>query len=550
MARHGATHQRKIENSTLIRAAAKGKPLPGGFNSDYVLGNARQTAQTHPIWFGEQILQLRTLDGEQTLDENPALSWALDAWQIELAEACADVVRFRKGEPTVVNHDGRNFITVRSMHGPGKTFASAFIVHWFGFSFNQPLIVMTAPKLAQVKTQLISDFERIRQRACPGYKDLMRVDATKICWADDPSWVALAETARQPENLQGKHRPCTLVVVDEASGVPESLWPVIFSALSTGETLILLIIGNPTRLTGTFADSHLKPSIADQYYALHVTLDKTKRVSRDWIAKMGRQYGEQSPVYKVRCLGEFADSYSNQLVPLQWVVDALNRETDPDGSVPTKRISIDVADGGECETIITLATRYQSFMRIEKQFAYSYPPALSPIMAGDEAMRLFQDFHMSEANGDDIVVDSIGVGAGTAGHLIQNGMPVIVYRGGGDSDNKKLWRNRRVQSYLSLRNALRDGRVEFADGFTPDSDPNAVDDMQAQLCSIRTKPGTERVEDLVTKKDLQAEGLKSPDRADSLAMLFATSVPHLARNLKAEPRISTVESTLLEGLHS
>lgn len=535
----------RIENSSIVRQAARGRQNLS--HPSYIFGKARQQAQINPIWFAEQILQMRTLDGEATLDEDPALSWALDAWQVELLEACADVVRAKRKLPTIHNHRGSNFITVRSMHGPGKTLTASVVVHWFGFAFHQPLIVMTAPKLAQVKTQLISDFDRVRNRAVPGYRDLMQVDATKITWANDPSWVALAETARQPENLQGKHRPATLVVVDEASGVPESLWPVIFAALSTGDILILLIIGNPTRLTGTFADSHLKPSVADQYYRMHVTLDKTKRVSRAWVDKMGRQYGTNSPVYRVRCLGEFADSYENQLVALQWIVDALNRELLPDGSVPRRRIAIDVADGGECETVITMATHYASFVRIDKQFSYSFPPAQSPIMAGEEALRLWDVYHYSEASGDDIVVDSIGVGAGTAGHLITAGKPVVVYRGGAVSDNSKLWRNRRVQSYLSCRNALRDGTVMFADDcFESDE---AIDNLQAQLCSIRTKPGTERVEDLVTKQDLIRQGLKSPDQADSLAMQWATSAPTLI-NVSEARTTNAVESTLLDGLMS
>jgi len=548
MARAGVATRRKVENSALVRSAARGKLPGGGHDLSFVLGHSRLEAQTRPIWFAEQILNLRTLEGEETLEESPASSWALDLWQKELFEACADVARHKIGLPTVVNHDGRNLITVRSMHGPGKTFTAAGVIHWFGFSFHQPLIVMTAPKLQQVKTQLISDFERIRQRAVLGYKDLMQVDATKITWANDPSWVALAETARQPENLQGKHRPHICVVVDEASGVPESLWPVIFAALSSGEIALLLMIGNPTRLTGTFANSHLKPSIKDQYYQLHVSLDKTKRVLRSWVDKMARQYGENSPVYKVRCLGEFADSYENQLIALQWIVDALERELHADGSVPRKRISIDVADGGECETIITLATHYQTFVRIDKQLAYSFPPAVSPIMAAEEAARLWELLEYSAARGDDLVVDSIGVGAGTAGHLMSLGLPVITHRGGAPSDNPKLWRNRRVQSYLSMRNALRDGRVFFADDCFVDT--QAIDDLQAQLCSVRSKPGTERVEDLVTKHDLIREGIKSPDRADSLAMQYATSIPRVAYRGAVPSQLVVVESNILEGMMS
>ncbi len=53
------------------------------------------------------------------------------------------------------------------------------------------------------------------------------------------------------------------------------------------------------------------------------------------------------------------------------------------------------------------------------------------------------------------------------------------------------------------------------------------EDFMAQLCSIRRKAGTERVEDLETKAELLKRIAKSPDMADSWAMLFATQRPTL-----------------------
>ena len=143
--------------------------------------------------------------------------------------------------------------------------------------------------------------------------------------------------------------------------------------------------------------------------------------------------------------------------------------------------------------------------------------------------------------GDDVVVDSIGVGAGTAGHLMQKGLPVIAYRGGNSSDNPGMWRNRRVQSFLVLRNQLRDGKIVFSDDFF--AHPGEIDDFHAQLCSIKSKPGVERMEDLVTKQEMIRLGIKSPDRADSLAMQFATRAPSFAESVPTE-RMIVVASDL------
>ena len=72
-------------------------------------------------------------------------------------------------------------------------------------------------------------------------------------------WGAFARTARQdaPESLQGFHGDHLLFVIDEASGVPEEVFEAAEGALS-GPANRLLMLGNPTRNSGTFHASHHK----------------------------------------------------------------------------------------------------------------------------------------------------------------------------------------------------------------------------------------------------------------------------------------------------
>lgn len=489
----------------------------------------RKRARHDPVWFAREILRLKTLDGEKTLDEDPELSWEMDEWQVELLEAAGDVVRKKEGVPTIVNHEGLNMITVRSMHGPGKTFGVACLLHWFGFCFRG-VMPCTAPKLKQVKTRLWKEFRRVRSRALPGYSTLMKVDAEQITWAgSDPKepWDmdhrAFGETAAAPENLAGLHDRYMLFVVDEASGVNENLWPAVFGAMSAGYLVILVLISNPTRREGTFADSHLKAAVRKNYHRIHISLDKTKRVKRSWVKQMEDQYGKKSPVVRIRCYGEFADADPNQLISLAWLEDAGNRERAPDGSFPRLRVSVDVADGGEAMTVVTVCRHYSSFSEFVQRRRYSFPQAVSSIRAADVAEETFIEFGgRKEDSEDDLVVDELGVGAGTAGTLIDREYPVVTYRGGERSDDTKKWRNRRTQSYLCARDDLRDGKVVILDGFCEEVE---WDDFVAQMCSVRTKPGDERVEDLETKEHMMARGVKSPDDADSWAMQYATQEP-------------------------
>jgi hypothetical protein len=249
-------------------------------------------------------------------------------------------------------------------------------------------------------------------------------------------------------------------------------------------------------------------------------------------------------VVRIRVYGEFADSDEGQLVPLAWIAKAREREWDHiigDGSLPKVRISADIADGGEDKTVLTVGKHYQSAKVMLFQKEYSFPSAVAPIRAADEIERLWKRYNCSNENGDDCVVDSLGVGAGCAGSLIDRGYPVITYKGGESSDDSSQWRNRRVQSYIALRNDFRDGRIVLPD-FMVESDEWA--DVEAQICSIRARPGNDRNEDLITKDQMKTEGMKSPDRADSLAMQYATQSPRLSLEPPAPSEMLAVHSNL------
>lgn len=505
------------------------------------LVRARARALTDPVWFAQEILQLKALPGEATLKTDPQNSWEMDLWQIELLESVGDVIRKQKGLPRRVNMEGLPWITVRAMHGPGKTFGMATLMHWFGFCFDSK-IPCTAPKLQQLKTRLWPEFRKIRNRAISGYRNLMEVTGGSVHWIDrdgkysEGPW-AFMETASTPENLSGLHYRYIMVLVDEATGVPESLWPVIESAVSTGAIAILVIISNPSRITGTFADSHLKPRVSKNYYKIHIKLTDTSRVPKSWVQKMIDKYGKNSPVVRVRCMGEFAEEDENQLISMEWIEYARNREFEEDGSFPRRRLAVDAADGGSAFSVITYGERYDSFSHMIKQKQYSFESGKSIDLLEDEIERWWIDFKFDARNGDDIVVDSLGVGAGLCSGLLKKGYPVVRYVGGERADNK-LYRDRRSQSSIALRDEYRMGRIIVADNFVEDDE---WDDWIGQLTSLRRKVGNsaERVEDITTKKELKDQhGPESNfDRVDSEIMFHANVLPMTAAGVSSVSEI-------------
>ena len=125
-----------------------------------------------------------------------------------------------------------------------------------------------------------------------------------------------------------------------------------------------------------------------------------------------------------------------------------------------------------------------------------------------------------------MVVDAMGAGAGTAGWLLDQGLPVVLYKGGESSDDPTKWRCRRVQSYLVLRDRLREHAVVIDPEFSDD-----WDEYLAQMISVKMRPGSERVEDLDTREQMKARGIKSPDMADASAMVFATQRPRIGKRM-------------------
>lgn len=495
-----------------------------------------------PVWFCEEILQHKQLPGELTLDEAPHKSWELDQFSKDVLEAVCDVWRKKRGIPTRINHQGVNQITVRSPHGSGKTHTAALVAHWFNTAFPGR-IVCTAPKLEQLRSRVWGSLRKVDARAIQAHRATHVINDTAVYWyqvndqgkvVENKNWCILAETASHPESLAGHHERFQLVIVEEATGVSEALYPVVFGALSTGELQVLLLISNPTKRTGTFGASHLSAKEAPNWFRYHVNLKNSKRIDRAYVAKMETKYGKDSPVVAVRCYGDFPTDDPRQLISYAWIADAQAREFDStvgDGSLPRTRIVVDVADGGEDETVVTAGKRFQSMRYFAKQRAYSFPSGFSPIMAADAAEAMWKEMGCDAARGDDIVVDSLGVGAGTAGELARRNYPVIRYVGGSASDDTARWRNRRTQSYLVLRDEFRDGRITIAEDFC--EGPDEMDELVAQLCTIQTKP-TDRLEDLLTKEEMRDKGVKSPDRADTLAMFYATQAPmSLTNNPKA-----------------
>jgi hypothetical protein len=406
-------------------------------------------------------------------------------------------------------------------------------MHWWNF-FQEGRIICTAPKEKQLKTRLWPQFVALKQNAVLGYSWIVQTDSLKAMWGVNKNHFAVGETANEPETIAGYHHDFLLFICEEASGIEERLFPAIEGATSTGIINVMLLIGNPTRNSGTFYASHNKPIVARDYFRYHVSLDKTTRVSRKWVELMGRKYGKNSPVVKIRCYGDFADSDPMQLLSMEWIERA--RAADKvkavvEGSLPEWRISIDVSDGGEDMTVIILSRVYETIRLMVrcKSFSFDKVMASSDTLNSMEQMiasenRLINGSELLRIKKDDLVVivDSLGVGAGVRDEALRRGYNVVPFKGGEKSSDTDQWRNNRVECYWKLHNAFMYETIIYNDDFLLDDMEWA--EYEAHLMMIRKVHG-DKIEDVETKRRLVDREGVSPDFADATMMLYTSDEP-------------------------
>jgi hypothetical protein len=92
----------------------------------------------------------------------------------------------------------------------------------------------------------------------------------------------------------------------------------------------------------------------------HVTIDeaiRAGRISEKWVRQRAKQWGTTSSTYQNRVLGEFADNSEEGVIPLSWVVAAMDRwrEWEKKGKILPENcvhvIGVDVARMGEDKTV-------------------------------------------------------------------------------------------------------------------------------------------------------------------------------------------------------
>lgn len=412
--------------------------------------------------------------------------------------------------------------SVRSGHGVGKSTVEAWVVIWFMVTRPFPKIPCTAPTQHQLFDILWAEVSKWLRHN--------KALADEIVWTKEKvymkgypeEWFAVARTASKPDALQGFHADDVLYIIDEASGVDDSIFEPVLGALSTPGAK-LLMCGNPTQLSGFFYESHNKNRAS--YAAFHIDGRKSSRVSQDFVQTIIRMYGEDSDVFRVRVAGDFPLQEDDIFIPLPLVENSIMTEFSPRKKPDSIHIGCDVARFGDDRTVIGYKIDEKAEFYKKRQGQDTMKTADDIVMLGE---MLVQRYRLSPDADDPIPVkvDDGGVGGGVVDRLRQMKRnapeklwwleiyPVIF----GQRIKHKHYHDSTTYMMSVVKKLLQpydeDGHKKPVELILPDDD-----DLVAQL-SGRKYGLTETSKIKVESKDaMKKRGRPSPDEADCVLLL-------------------------------
>jgi len=506
------------------------------------------------------------------------VAWAQDVLGIDPWSKQQDVLE------AVLNND---HVAVRSCHGSGKSYIASIIAAWWisVHPEGEAIVVTTAPTYHQVHSILWEDIRKHLINANRRYEEglsPMKIPG-HITQADEwksDSGVVMGFGRKPADNndhgFQGIHRKYVLVIVDESCGIKPNLFTAV-EAITTTENSRILAIGNPddpatefnkffTTLdlwanidissfdspnftsaheghyeegSCTHDDENQRKWCWERKWAERWDRDKALNLPREilgllpnheWVEQRRAAWGEDSPLWQSKVLGQFPDQSINTLFSRETINRGFNTQVQPsrDGKVI---LGVDLArfgpdysvvymceegwvlgDDGKPTNVIGKKVRLLDFWGGKADEAK--PDGM------ESALRVH---NLAQSVGaDEVRIDGEGIGGpirDRINQLSEGSYAVISVLGSSPSPDRYRWGNARTFRFDKVREAMYTGKIDI-----DPVDAKLEPELEMIRYSYKNRWNSMQVE---SKDDIAKRGLKSPDYLDALVYALAEDLDML-----------------------
>jgi hypothetical protein len=242
-------------------------------------------------------------------------------------------------------------VATASRNGVGKSALLAWCILWALMTFEDTIGVITAGTEGQLRTRLWSELAKWHAKLPDGLRSQFELTATALFYKQaEKTWRVDGRpwTERNKEAFSGVHnfRKRVIIVFDECSMIPDTIWDATSGMLSDAETeIIWLVFGNPTRNSGRFPLLFPPGKFAPMWKHLRVNSLDVSLTDKAAIEEKLSFYGPESNYARSHVYGLFPLATQSQLIPADRVEAAAVRRDALAHSADPIIVGVDVASG-------------------------------------------------------------------------------------------------------------------------------------------------------------------------------------------------------------
>lgn len=422
-----------------------------------------------------------------------------------------------------------------SGHGIGKSACVSWIILWAFSTAPDTRGVVTANTEAQLKTKTWAELGKwfnlfiAREHFSLTATALLSKDPSRErTWRiDQVTW-----SEKNTEAFAGLHNKGKriLLVMDEASAIPDMIHEVAEGALTDSDTeIIWLMFGNPTRSTGRFREAFPGGRFASQWKSAAIDSRSVSITNKKQIEKWVAAYGDDSDFVRIRVKGQFPRTGLMEFFSASEIEAAMAREVTTSPSDPLA-LGVDVARFGANNSVI--------FPRKGRD-ARSIPRRVyNGINTVELATKVFDA--NSEYHADGLFIDGGGVGGGVVDNIRNQHLFCYEVQFGGKDDvggtpwgiQGERYANKRAAMYGACRAWMKGGAI-----------PNDPDLRRAMLAIRYTFNGKDEIQ-LESKEDIMDDPANAGlilDDLDALVLTFAYPLAAHANAGREGPKAPDVQ---------
>lgn len=400
-----------------------------------------------------------------------------------------------------------------SGRGPGKSAFTAWLNHWAMSTILGVTCINTANTEHQLKSRTWAElgkwmtlainshwFDRsaLSLKPAPWFEDALKKQLkidTGYYYAQAQLW-----SEENPDAFAGVHNHNgTLVVFDEASGIPAPIWSVT-EGFFTEPVLhrYWFCFSNPRRNTGAFFECFHKNRTF--WRRNHIDSRTVEGTDINVLNQILLQHGEDSDVARVEVKGQFPKQGDHQFISRDVIQGAAERELQPDSSAGLI-MGVDPARYGDDATVIRFRRG-----RDGRSIPAVKLKGADNMQVANTCADLIDKYH------PDAVCIDVGNGTGIIDRLREMGYKVHEV-GFGTSSELDEYANKRTELWARMREWLGGGCI--------DADSDLMDDLAGPEYKFQGRSDKIMLE---TKEEMKRRGFASPDDGDALGCTFAVRV--------------------------